>query len=120
MPGGRPSIYEEQVKDKLIIVEGWARDGLTNEQIATNIGINVKTLYEWQKKYKEFSNALKRGKEIVDREVENALFREAKRGNVTAIIFWLKNRKPAQWRDKQEIQHSGDMEINVKIGDDDF
>ena len=112
----RPSRYEQHVKDKLILVEGWARDGLTNEQIATNLGINVKTLYEWQKKHREFSNALKKGKEIVDREVENALFKEAKKGNVTAIIFWLKNRKPKEWRDKQDMEHRG--ELAIKIVDD--
>jgi len=112
----RPSRYESHVKDKLILVEGWARDGLTNEQIATNLGINVKTLYEWQKKYKEFSNALKRGKEIVDREVENALYKEAKKGNVTAIIFWLKNRKPKEWRDKQDID--ANVNVGVQIVDD--
>jgi hypothetical protein len=119
------SKYEEYVKDKLMLVEGWARDGLTNEQIAHNLGINPDTLYEYKKKYPEFTEALKRGKEVIDMEVENALLRSAlgykyreetvtnkgeivniekfERANITAQIFWLKNRKPAEWRDKKEV-----------------
>jgi len=142
--GGRPSKYEAEWKDKLIIIQGWAKDGLTNEQIANNIGISVKTLYEWQNKYSEFGEALKKGKEVIDREVENALLKRALgykytektkelvksplTGKVelqvtkevikevvpdtTAQIFWLKNRKPAEWRDKQEITYNGNMNIN--------
>ena len=113
-------------KNKLILLEGWARDGLTDEQIAKNIGIATSTFYEWKKKEIEFSEALKKGKEIVDFEVENALLKKAlgytitikeekldKDGCVhtlekdvhippdtTAQIFWLKNRKPDKWRDK--------------------
>ena len=60
----------------------------------------------------EISEALKRGKEVVDVEVENALLNLAKSGNITAIIFWLKNRKPNVWRDKQkdvEDEHLEDV-----------
>ena len=86
--------------DGLTLLEGWARDGLTNEQIAHNVGITAKTLYEWQHRFSEISDALKKGKEIVDYEVENALLNKAIGGDVTAKIFWLKNRKPDKWRDK--------------------
>jgi len=121
--------------DNLIRLEGWARDGLTDEQIAHNMGIDVATLYRWKNSYCEIRNALKRGKEVVDREVENALFKSAqgfeyeeiteerrwdKKKNdyvmvvtkrvkkfvppsTVAQIFWLKNRKPDEWRDKREI-----------------
>lgn len=61
----------------LLKIEGWARDGLTDEQIAENAGINPATLYVWKKKYPEISETLKRGKEVVDREVENALLKRA-------------------------------------------
>ena len=87
-------------KDKLILLEGWARDGLTDEQIAKNIGISRSTLFEWRKKHKDISNALKKGKEVVDMEVENALLKSALDGNITAQIFWLKNRRTNKWRDK--------------------
>ena len=89
--------------DKLVLLRGWARDGLTNEQIANNIGINVKTLYEWKNKNSEICNVLKDGREVVDYQVENALLQNALSGNVTAQIFWLKNRKKNEWREKIEI-----------------
>lgn len=90
----------EQVKDKLILVEGWARDGLTDEQIANNLDLSSSTFYEYKNKYPEFSESLKKGKEIIDYEVENALLKNALDGNITAQIFWLKNRKPDKWKDK--------------------
>ena len=90
------------VEDKLTLLEGWARDGLTNEQIANNIGINVKTLYDWKNRNSNICNVLKKGREVVDFEVENALLKNALEGNVTAQIFWLKNRKKLQWREKVE------------------
>ena len=86
-----------------ILVEGWARDGLTNEQIAEKLGINPDTLYQYQKKYPEFSESLKKGKEIIDFEVENALLKNALDGNVTAQIYWLNNRKSKQWKNKREV-----------------
>lgn len=114
--------------DKLVLLEGWARDGLTEEQIANNMGISRTTLYEWKKKEPNIMNTLKKGKEVIDFEVENALLKRAlgytitineqkidkdgcvhdtKRdvhipGDTTAQIFWLKNRKKEQWREKQE------------------
>lgn len=75
---GRKGLYKEWLEaDNLIRLEGWARDGLNDEQIAHNIGINVSTLYAWKVKYKDFSEALKRGKEVVDILVENALLKSA-------------------------------------------
>lgn len=59
--------------DNLILLKGWARDGLSNEQIAHNMGISEHTLYEWIKKYPQIAQTLKKTKEIVDMEVENAL-----------------------------------------------
>ena len=86
----------------LLLLEGWARDGLSEEQIAKNMGINAVTLYRWKEKYCKICNALKKGKDVVDFEVENALLNSALDGNTTAQIFWLKNRRPDKWRDKQK------------------
>ena len=61
----------------LLKIEGWARDGLTDEQIASNIGITAKTLYEWKKRFGDICESLKKGKEVVDRQVENALLKRA-------------------------------------------
>ena len=92
----------------LIRLEGWARDGLTDEQIAYNIGISTGTLYDWKARFLEISEALKKGKEVVDYEVENALLQKALGGDVTAMIFWLKNRRPNKWRDKPEMKGDSD------------
>lgn len=69
-------------EDKLTLLQAWARDGLTNEQIAHNIGVHIDTLFEWRKKYPEISESLKKGREVVDIEVENALYKKALGYNV--------------------------------------
>lgn len=63
-------------EDKLTLLEAWARDGLTDEQIANNMGISVASLYNYKNQHLEILNALKKGKEVVDIEVENALFKK--------------------------------------------
>ena len=124
-------------QDKLILLEGWARNGLTEEQIAKNIGISRQSLWKWKEKEVDILNALKKGKEVVDIEVENALLKRALGytitlkeqkidkdgcvhdlekdvhipGDTTAQIFWLKNRRKQQWRDKVEVETNGE-EIN--------
>lgn len=109
------------------MIEGWARQGLTDEQISKNMSISYSTFREWKKKYSALSAALKKGKTPVDFEVENALLKRAmgfeyeetetiieevdgkQRERIkkikkvalpetSAIIFWLKNRMPEQWR----------------------
>lgn len=108
--------YTKWLEDEnLTRLEGWARDGLTDEQIANNMGINVATLYRWKNEHDEICAALKKGKEIVDFEVENALCKAALSGNVTAQIFWLKNRKPDKWREKQQSDTSKEIVINHNI-----
>lgn len=119
----------------LIKLEGWARDGLTDEQIAKNIGISRETLNQWKNKYADISDTLKRGKEVVDYEVENALLKRALGytvkeekltkggevvelerevpGDVTAQIFWLKNRKPDAWRDRPEDNGNKEEAITI-------
>lgn len=105
-------------KDNLTLLQGWARDGLTEEQIASNIGISRSTLNEWKERFPDISDALKKGKEVVDYEIENALAQSALDGNVTAQIFWLKNRKPGKWKDKPAVDDSGIIEkLDKVIGD---
>lgn len=119
-----------------LLAENYAQQGLIDEEIAAKLGIAVCTFYEYQKKYSEFSEAIKRGKKPVDVEVEKSLLKRAKGyeyeettveykppqsedekakpikvkktkkeviPDVTAQIFWLKNRQPDKWRDKQDI-----------------
>lgn len=97
----------------LQLLEGWARDGLTDEQISKNMGISYSTLKEWKNKYSAISATLKKGKEVVDYEVENALLKSALGGNTTAQIFWLKNRRPDKWRDKPPIDDSNATEAEL-------
>nr|WP_287714244.1 transposase [Blautia sp.] len=104
--------YEEWLEPEgLLLLEGWARDGLIDEQISERIGINPATLYDWKKKYPKISEALKKGKEVVDYRVENALLDNAINGDTTAQIFWLKNRRPDKWRDKRDVEHSGGLSV---------
>ncbi|MBO1087031.1 transposase [Enterococcus mundtii] len=130
--------YTEWLTEEgLLKIEGWARDGLTDKQLAHNMNIAESTLHEWKKKYSVLSESLKRGKEVVDRQVENALLKRAlgyefkettheltedgmrvtkvitkqQAPDTTAQIFWLKNRKPEEWRDKKETEVSGSMTV---------
>ena len=135
--------YKDWINDEgLLKIEGWAQDGLTDKEIAYNIGITQATFYCWLRKYKKFKDAVKNGKEVVDRKTENALLKRAlgyeyeettkteQNGkeiiktvtkhippDVTAIIFWLKNRKPKQWRDvnKLEIDKPVQIEQSTQI-----
>lgn len=80
------------------------------------MGINKATLYDWKNKYPDISDALKKGKEVVDIQVENALLKNALSGNITAQIFWLKNRRPDKWREKREVEvNSDDKTVNVVV-----
>lgn len=142
--------YQEWLTEEgLLQLESWARDGLTDEQIASNIGITRKTLAEWKTKYSDICDTLKRGKAVVDIQVENALLKRALgysydevtrgrvldydpstgqvvgshmeitktvkkevQGDTTAQIFWLKNRRPEQWRDKRDVSVEGEISTN--------
>ena len=139
----RLNLYESSIKDKLTLIEAWKRDGLTDEQIAKNLNINIATFYRYKKQFCEFCEALKKGKEVADIEVENALFKRAigykykevikevkeidgkkttyvkevikeMPGDVGAQIFWLKNRKSSKWKDKQDIDIE-DNNVSITI-----
>lgn len=89
--------------EKQVLLLGWARSGLTDKQIAKNIGIAESTLGKWKEKYPAIKATLKQGKEVADFIVENALFKKAAEGDTTAMIFWLKNRKPDQWQNINSV-----------------
>jgi transcriptional regulator with XRE-family HTH domain len=131
----------------LLRLRGWARDGLTQQEIAKRIGVVHSTLSGWRGKYPEINAALEEGSDATDRRVEGALlkralgydFTERKTlvaidkhgtktqrveeavkhvpGDPTAQIFWLKNRKPREWRDKREMELMGEVGL-VQIVDD--
>lgn len=127
----------------MAILEGWARDGMTDEQIAGNMGISTRTLYRWKLQYCQICQALKKGKDVADREIENALFKRAKGydvtetkiktkngvviekteitkhipGDTTAQIFWLKNRKPEYWGGGEKFTNEEETEVHIYVPD---
>lgn len=82
--------------ENLTLIEGWKRNGLTDEQIAHNMGVAPRTLWRWENDHSQICQALKVGREQANFVVERELFKKAMNGNTTAMIFWLKN----NWRDK--------------------
>lgn len=121
----RPSKYETHVQPRLTEIADWARNGVTDKQIGENLGISQDTFIEYKKRYPEFSECLKRTRELVDAEVENALLKRAlgytykettievdadgrkKAKTITrevipdtlAQLAWLKHRRPKEWGD---------------------
>lgn len=86
-------------EEKLILINGWSRLGFTNEEIAKKMNINASTLYDWKNRYPQIRDALKDGQEIVNFKVLNALLKKALQGDTSAMMFWLKNRMPENFRD---------------------
>lgn len=97
--GGRPSKYYTHVQPRLSEVQDWYRNGATDDIVAEKLGIAQSSLYEYKKTYPEFSESIKT-KDEVDALVENALLRNALSGNIVAQLFWLKNRRQKNWKDK--------------------
>ena len=135
--------YDYWMTDEgLEIIAGWARRGLTDADISHNIGISVRTLIDWKRKYPAINACLKNSKDLADTIVENALFRKAtgyktkevsykadNDGNLvpvsavekevppdtTAQIFWLKNRRPDLWRDRRKEAESDTQSGGVVV-----
>lgn len=130
-----------RTKEGLTLLEGWARDGLTDEELARKIGVNRATFYDWKNRFSDISDAIKKGKEVIDFEVEQALLKKAlgysytetrkevdangkKKVIVTekhvepdtvAQIFWLRNRKPDKWRNNPEAPEGDDDKLNAYL-----
>lgn len=128
----RPTKYDE--KKHIQLARLCVLAGMTDDEIAEEFEIDRATLYRWKNKHKKFRDVLKENKEIHDSRVEATLLKKAlgyeyyeeystKTGiellkkvqhpDTTSMIFWLKNRQPEKWREKQEIEHTGkDLKIN--------
>ncbi|MCP1651686.1 terminase [Pseudomonas nitroreducens] len=133
MAGGRPTKYKAEYVEQ---ARKLCQLGATDAEMADFFDVTISTLSLWKVKHPEFSDALKMGKEVADKRVEQALYNRALgfsheetdirviEGRIemtpmikhyppdtTAAIFWLKNRRPDEWRDKVEQQISGHMQI---------
>lgn len=134
-PGGRPTDYDPEFCQ---VAATLCANGATDEEIADHFEVSVRTLYRWKNSHPEFCQALKAGKELADDRVERSLYMKAIgfrqkavkifmpagadkpvyaeymehfAPDTQAAQFWLKNRRPEQWRDKQQVEHSGSLNV---------
>lgn len=135
---GRPSDFKPEFCQE---AEEQCRNGATDEELADYFDVSTRTIYRWKAAYPEFCQALKTGKETADERVERSLYAKAVgytfdsekvfqfQGQIvrapvkehvppdtTAAIFWLKNRRAENWRDKSEVHHKHSVE-NMTDGD---
>lgn len=133
---GRPSKYRHEFVEQ---AEKLCRLGATDWEVADFFEVNIATVYRWKNEYEEFCDALKSGKVASDERVERSLYsralgyehdevdirvidgvivktpiRKFYPPDTTAAIFWLKNRRPEKWRDKQEVEQTGNITVNIK------
>lgn len=133
---GRPTAYKKEFAKS---AEKLTALGATDIELADFLEVDVRTVYRWKHEHEEFCQALNKGKSKADERVVHSLYqkaigyeqdavkifmpggatepvyapyREKIAPDTTAAIFWLKNRQPADWRDKREVEHTGEMTIN--------
>lgn len=132
-------------EDNLMLIECWSRDGYTFQDIANRIGVSISTLRMWRVKYPEINEALKKGREIIDYKVENALLKSAlgyktkevkvtttmrhgkvvetikevtdreQSPNVSAIQCWLYNRLPNKWKKNRDQLIELDEDAKIQV-----
>ena len=102
--GGFPTLYRSWYPD---LATWMRRNGLTLEELALEFKVSAPTLRVWANKHPTFAAALEESRDLADSRVADSLYQRACEGNITACIFWLKNRRPGDWRDVQrsEITH---------------
>ena len=139
MPLGRPTSFKPEFVEQ---ARKLAALGATDREAADFFEVAESTLYLWKHTHPDFSEALKVGKAAADARVEQSLYRRALgyshdavkimsyEGNVitepyvehyppdtTAAIFWLKNRKPEEWRDKAVVEHDLAPDLSAIIAE---
>lgn len=139
MAGGRPTDYRDEFVKQ---AEKLALLGATDQEMADFFEVDVRTVYRWKHDHDEFCQALKAGKEVADERVERSLYQKAIgyeqdevkifmpggatepvyapfrakiAPDTTAAIFWLKNRRSKDWRDKTEQEHSGAVTVTKVV-----
>ena len=107
----QPKSFYESPEGANYLTSLYRDRGLTDQQVADEIGYTRQTLYNWKKESKIIRDSINIGKDYIDTNVENALLKSALQGNVTAMIFWLKNRKPKKWRDSFQQEITANLDI---------
>lgn len=134
---GRPTSYKDEFAEQAKKI---CELGATDQEIADFFNVDVRTIYRWKHDHDEFCQALKAGKDIADERVERSLYQKAIgyeqdevkifmpsgaeepvyapfrakiAPDTTAAIFWLKNRRSQDWRDKQDVEHSGGVSVQI-------
>lgn len=132
---GRPTAFKKEYVEQ---ARKLCELGATDREVASFFKVAESTLYLWKHAHPSFSEALKVGKDVADERVVQSLYRKATgytfdsekifctdgivtRAAIvehvppsdTAAIFWLKNRRKDEWRDKQDIEHSGGVTVEI-------
>lgn len=102
--GRKPRIWTDEDRAK---IKDLAGKGLTHEQIAHCMGISPGKWHAHKAKDPSLAEAVNIGRASAIKDVANALYENAMKGNVTAQIFFLKNRSPDEWKDRKENVHTG-------------
>lgn len=142
MKRGRKEKYKDSFVER---ARNCMKEGYTLQQLAKHLKIEYTTLFHYRRKYPEFDEAIEQGREMADEKIEQAVYNRAlgmeiteeeiemdEEGNVlkrtikkkmlapdgATARWWLHNRKPEVWRDKKEIEVTGDLEIKIGFDDD--
>ena len=104
-------------EEGLTLLEGWARDGATREAIAQQMGVSASTFYRWIKRYPQLAQALRKGREVVDYQVEQALLDRALGGDLRAQMYWLNNRRGDKWQEhpKEKTEQTEEEGVTVIV-----
>lgn len=107
---------DELMRQRCVEARSLAWAGATIPEIAAYFGVSIPTIYAWGAKHPELLDAIKVGRQYADDRIEGSLYHRATEGDNTAAIFWLKNRRPKDWRDRREIELGGELTMNDNLG----
>lgn len=140
----RPEKWDDKFIEQAEIA---CKFGATDHEVAEVLGVCVRTINYWRVSRPEFAAALKAGKDVADERVERSLYQKATGydyveqqaiklkvekdqekvevvdvqkhapAETVAAIFWLKNRRKAEWRDRQEVEHSGSIDVGAELSE---
>ncbi len=103
-PGRKKKLSQLTEEDYQQIME-WSGDGLSETQIATLLNCSISTITREKKRNEQFEHAIKKGRYQAVQKVANKVYENAMEGKETSAIFFLKNRDPLNWSDRQQVDH---------------